>query len=77
MANGFSTYVGCLCVHHAELLPVAAAALERFHVAFICRQQDADVWYEVTAITAQQYDAVIEALSDSGEPGIDWDFALE
>jgi hypothetical protein len=77
MADRPSTYVGCLCVHQAELHSVAVAALERFQVEFVRHEQDGDVWYEVTAITAQQYDAVLEALSDSGEPGIDWDFTLE
>jgi hypothetical protein len=77
MTEQLPTYNGCLCIHNADLHATAVAVLERFHVAYVCRDPDGIVWYEVTAITAQQYDAVIEALSDCGEPGIDWDFPLE
>jgi len=77
MADGTSTYKGCLCIYKDDLHAIAVAVLERFHVAYVGRDPDGLVWYEVHAITAQQYDAAIEALSDSGEPGTDWDFTLE
>ena len=77
MAHNPTTYVGCLCIHDADLHSAAMAVLERFQVAFVRRTNDGDVWYEVPAITAQQYDAVIESLSDLGEPGDDWDFTLD
>jgi hypothetical protein len=77
MTDRSATYSGFLCVYDADLHPIAMAVLERFHVTFVRRTNDDDVWYEVPAITAQQYDAVIAALSDCGEPGIDWDFTLD
>ena len=77
MTDRPSTFVGYLSIHDADLHSAAMAVLERFHVAFVRRTNDGDVWYEVPAITAQQYDAVIESLSDLGEPGDDWDFTLD
>ena len=33
--------------------------------------------YGVPAITAVQYDRVIDALTPIGEPGVDWNFPLD
>jgi hypothetical protein len=77
MAQPINTLVGCLCIYNTRLDSAAIAVLERFRVGFERRSKHGDIWFEVAAITAQQYDAVIEALSDLGEPGIDWDFTLE
>jgi hypothetical protein len=33
--------------------------------------------YDVSAITAGQYTAVFDALHETGEPGVDWNFPLD
>lgn len=33
--------------------------------------------YEVSAITAAQYDQVLDALAEIGEAGVDWNFPLD
>ena len=71
-----TTYTGYVELWTDECAQVAENALRAAGVSFTQR----GVLYprlDVEAITAGQYAAVVDALHEAGEPGIDWNFLLD
>jgi hypothetical protein len=70
------TYAGLLEVWNQACYDAAEAALRSAGVKFD-RHDAAQPWFDVAAITAGQYAAVLNALHAAGEPGVDWNFPLD
>jgi hypothetical protein len=71
------TYEGFLEVWNDGCLAAAKAALDQEGVAYTERSGAGRTAFDVPAITAGQYGRAVEALSDAGEPGVDWNFTLD
>jgi hypothetical protein len=70
------TYAGCLEVWTDACAVAADAALRKAGVQYVKEEADRPQ-YDVGPITAGQYAAVIDALHEAGEAGIDWNFPLD
>ena len=71
------TYAGRIEIYNAACRQAAEQALRDVGVAFT-RYDGEDWWqFDVEAITAEQYDGVIDSMTVAGAAGDDWNFPLD